>query len=349
MHFESDNAARVHPAVMGAITTVADARGSYDGDGWSAQLDPAFSRVFEREVAVLWVATGTAANALALSVLCPPFGGIICHEESHVFADECGAASFFAGGAMLLPGSGPGAKLAAADVHARLAARDVDQHTLPARCLSITNASEWGLVYTAAETAALGAVCSEFGLRFHVDGARFANAVAFLGCSPADLSWRAGVDLVSFGFSKNGALMGEALVIFDPTLVQELRYRRKRSGHLPARGRMIAAQLLALVEGDLWLANARAANGAAQVLGQGAGARLAYPVEANEVFVTLSGAEALALRGQGYSFHDWKVENGDGIKQKGWGIRRLVTGWHHTAQDVAPLAQALAALPAAPP
>lgn len=338
MHFESDNAARVHPAVLRAIAEAADARGSYDGDAWSAQLDPAFSRLFEQDVTVLWAATGTAANALALSVLCPPYGGIMCHEESHIFADECGAAGFFTGGATLLPASGPGAKLAAADVRARLATREVDQHRLPLRCLSITNASEWGLAYTAAETAALGAICGEFGLRLHVDGARFANAVAFLGCSPADLSWRAGVDLLSFGFSKNGALMGEALVVFDPTLAQELRYRRKRAGHLPARGRVIAAQLLALVEGDLWLANARAANGAARLLGEGAGTRLAYPVEANEVFVMLAADEATALRRQGYAFHDWEVA------QDGNGIRRLVTGWHHSVQDVAPLATALAAL-----
>ncbi len=342
MHFESDNAARVHPAAMRAIVAAADARGTYDGDAWSAQLDPAFSRIFEREVAVIWAATGTAANALALGVLCPPYGGIVCHEESHIIADECGAAGFFTGGATLLPGRGPGAKLAAADVRAGLADRDVDQHTLPARCLSITNATEWGLIYTPAETAALGAVCGEFGLRFHVDGARFANAVAFSGCSAADLSWRAGVDLLSFGFSKNGALMGEALVIFDPSLAQELRYRRKRAGHLPARGRVIAAQLLALVEDDLWLANAQASNRAAQLLGEGAGSRLAYPVEANEVFLTLNQDEATALRNLGYSFHDWEVE-------AGIGIRRLVTGWHHSAQDVAPLAQALAALPAAPP
>jgi|SRR5579863_1757617 len=338
MNFESDNAAPVHPAAMRAIMETADARGSYDGDVWSGQLDAAFSRVFEREVDVLWVATGTAANALALGVLCPTYGGIVCHEESHILTDECGAAGFFTGGATLLAQRGPGAKLVAEDVRAALALRDVDQHTLPARCLSLTNATEWGLVYTQAETMALGAVCREFGLRFHMDGARFANAVAFLGCSPADLSWRAGVDLLAFGFAKNGALMGEALVIFDPSLTAELRYRRKRAGHLPARGRAIAAQVLALVEDDLWLANARASNAAAQLLGDGAGARLAYPVEANEVFVTLTAEEAQALRGQGFSFHDWEVEHGRAI-------RRLVTGWHHSPQDVAPLVQALAALP----
>jgi threonine aldolase len=152
------------------------------------------------------------------------------------------------------------------------------------------------------------------------------------------LSWRAGVDLLSFGFSKNGALMGEALVIFDAALAEELRYRRKRAGHLPARGRVIAAQVLALMEGDLWLDNARASNSAARLLGEAAGARLVHPVEANEVFVTLSAAEAQLLRDQGFSFYDWDVTAAGGEY-------RLVAGWHHTAGDVAPLAQALAALP----
>jgi threonine aldolase len=203
--------------------------------------------------------------------------------------------------------------------------------------LSITNATECGMVYSPEETASLGAVCREFGLRFHLDGARFANAVASLDSSPADLSWRAGVDLLSFGFSKNGALMGEALIIFDPALAPELRYRRKRAGHLPARGRVIAAQLLALVEGDLWLDNARASNRAAQLLGAAAGPRLAYPVEANEIFLTLSAAEAQTLRDHGFAFYDWDVTEAGGEY-------RLVTGWHHTAADVAPLAQALSAL-----
>lgn len=337
MRFESDNAAQVHPAAMRAIVEAADARGGYDGDAWSAALDPAFSRLFEREVTVLWVATGTAANALALSVLCPSYGGIVSHEESHIFTDECGSPGFFTGGATILPLPGHGNKLVAADVRAALARRDVDQHTLPARCLSITNATECGLVYSSEETAALGAVCAEFGLRFHLDGARFGNAVAFTGCSPADLSWRAGVDLLSFGFSKNGALMGEALVIFDPSLAAELRYRRKRAGHLPARGRVIAAQLLALAEGDLWLANARASNAAAQMLGAAAGSRLVYPVEANEVFLRLTPAEAQDLRTQGFAFYDWDVT-------AGCAEYRLVAGWHHTPADVAPLAAALSAL-----
>lgn len=338
MRFESDNAARVHPAAMRAIIEAADARGGYDGDSWSTALNPAFSRLFEREVTVLWVATGTAANALALSVLCPAYGGIVCHEEAHILADECGAAGFFTGGATILPLPGHGNKLDAADLRAVLAGRDVDQHTLPARCLSITNATECGLVYSPDETAALGAVGAEFGLRFHLDGARFANAVAYAGCSPADLSWRAGVDLLSFGFSKNGALMGEALVVFDAALAAELRYRRKRAGHLPARGRVIAAQLLALVEDDLWLANARASNAAAQLLGAAAGVRLVHPVQANEVFLTFSAAEAAGLREQGFAFYDWDVD------ERG-GEYRLVTGWHHGAADVAPLVAALAALP----
>jgi threonine aldolase len=341
MRFESDNAAGVHPQVMRAIAEAADAPGTYDGDGYSARLDAAFAQIFGAEVTVLWVATGTAANALALSVLCPPYGGVICHEEAHIREDECGAAGFFTGGATLLPLPGPGAKVAAGDVHALLARRDVDQHTLPPRCLSITNASEYGLIYTPAEVTALGAVAREFGLRFHVDGARFANAVAALGASPADLTWRVGVDILSFGFSKNGALMAEALVVFDPALAVELRYRRKRAGHLPSKGRMIAAQILAMLDGDLWLANARAANAAARLLGEAAAARLVHPVEINEMFLTLTAAEAQALRAQGFGFYAWDAGEGGGVY-------RFVTGWHQCAADVEPLAQALAALPKLP-
>ena len=337
MRFESDNAAGVHPQVMAAINAAADARGTYDGDAYSARLDAGFSALFERAVTVVWVASGTAANGLAMATLCPAYGGIICHEEAHLRDDECGAVGFFTGGATLLPMPGTGAKLIAADVRAMLVGRDVDQHTLPPRCLSISNASEYGLVYTPAQMAELGAVAREYGLRFHVDGARFANAVAALGCAPADLTWRAGVDMLSFGFSKNGALMGEALVVFDPALVTELRYRRKRAGHLPAKGRMIAAQLLALVGGGLWLANARSANATAAVLGRGAGSRLVYPVEANEVFVTLSAGEAAALHGQGFGFYAWDV-GPDG------GIYRLVAGWHQRPEDAEPLAAALAGL-----
>ncbi|MDE2302973.1 MAG: low specificity L-threonine aldolase [Sphingomonadales bacterium] len=337
MRFESDNAAPAHPAVLAAIAEAGDAPGTYDNDRWSAALNEAFSQLFETAVDVVWATTGTAANTLALAALCPAYGGVICHEEAHIANDECGAPGFFTGGAQLLALDGSGAKLDARAVRAFCDGRDVDQHTLPPRCLSLTNSTEYGLVYSAAEMAEFGAVARAHGLRFHVDGARFANAVAASGASPADLSWRAGVDILSFGFSKNGGFVGEAMVLFDTALGEELRYRRKRAGHLPAKGRLIAAQIAALLEGDLWLANARAANAAATALAAAAPQRLLLPVEANALFLRLAAGEAAALREQGFGFYDWDCDATGGIY-------RLVTAWNTPAGDVAAMAGALRAL-----
>jgi threonine aldolase len=338
MNFLSDNAAPVHPAVWAMMQDAASSVDTYDSDAWSGQLDATFSRLFERDVTVLWVATGTAANGLALAALCPPYGGILCHGEGHILADECGAPGFFTGGASLLPCDGIGGKIAAAPLRERLAAMPIDQHSIPARCLSITNATEYGLVYSPAEMAELGAVCHEFGLRFHIDGARFANAVASLGCTPAELTWRAGADILSFGFSKNGGMHAEALVLFDPALAAETRYRRKRAGQLSAKGRFFAAQLLGLMRDEIWLTNARAANAAARQIGEAAGLRLAFPVEANEVFVGLNPDESAVLRAQGFAFHERGFADGHGP------LCRFVAGWHHTAKELDPLARALAAL-----
>jgi threonine aldolase len=333
MRFFSDNAAAAHPAVLDALRAANTVDTAYDGDSWSRRLDAAFSELFETDVRALWIATGTAANSLALAAMCPPWGGIICHREAHINVDECGAPSFFAHGAKLLTGEGDGAKLTPDMVEALCAAIRPDVHQTQPRALSITNATEYGLAYTPAEVAALGEVARRRGLGFHMDGARFANAVAHLGCSPADLTWKGGVDALSFGFVKNGGLSAEALIFFKPELADAVLPMRKRAGHLFSKGRFLAAQLLAMLEGGLWLDNARAANRGAALLAGAAGDRLVHPVEANEVFLRVTPEEAAKLRALGFDFYDWGV-----------GEARLVVSWDQDEAAIRPLAEAIAAL-----
>ncbi|CAN5287744.1 low specificity L-threonine aldolase [soil metagenome] len=333
MRFFSDNAAPVHPAVMAALAAADHVDTAYDGDAWSKRLDAAFSDLFETPVSALWVGTGTAANCLALAALCPPFGGVLCHEDSHVQNDEGGAPEFFTHGAKLMLLPGEGAKIAPATLETKLAAIVNDVHRTQPHALTITNASEYGMVYTPDEVGALGRICKDHGLGFHMDGARFANAIAHMGCSPADLSWRAGVDALSFGFTKNGGMTAEALIFFKPGLADDTKRRRKRAGHLFSKGRYLAAQVLALLEEDLWIANGRAANAAARCIADAAGLRCLHPVQANEVFIRVTADEAAALRAKGFDFYDWDE-----------GEARLVTAWQHKLEDVRPLADAIAAL-----
>jgi threonine aldolase len=333
MRFFSDNAAAAHPKVMEAIVASNRIDTAYDGDEWSRRLDGAFSELFETEVRAFWVSTGTAANCLALAALCPPYGGIICHEDAHIEVDEAGAPGFFTGGATLIHAVGEGATLTPGMVEAAILAIRKDVHQVQPKVLSITNASEYGLVTTPEMTGYLGETCREYGLGFHVDGARFANAVAELNCAPADLTWRAGVDALSFGFTKNGGLNAEAMILFRPELADEIAVRRKRAGHLLSKGRMLGAQILAMLENDLWLDNARAANVAAQTLAKAASDRLVYPVEANELFLRVTDDEASRLRDQGADFYEW-----------GPGQVRFVTSWDSDPQKVDQLAAALAAL-----
>jgi threonine aldolase len=334
MRFFSDNAAAACPEVLAAILAANSLDTAYDGDAYSKRLNGAFSDLFETEVEAMWVATGTAANCLALAALCPPHGGVICHKDAHIQNDEAGAPEFYTHGAKLMLGDGAGAKLSPDTVREMVERVNAGVHWVQPHALSITNATEYGLVYTPEETAALGAVAKEKELGFHLDGARFANAVAGLGCAPADLTWRAGVDALSFGFVKNGGLSSEMLIFFKPELAAATHYRRKRAGHLLSKGRYMAAQVLAMVEDDVWLRNARAANAAAARLAQAAGsARLVLPVEANEMFVRVSADEVQRLREQGFDFYDW-----------GPGEARLVTSWDSDAAAVDALAAAIAAL-----
>ena len=331
MQFLSDNAAAVHPRIWAALQAADAPAPPYDNDALSQQLDEAFTALFGRPCTVLWVATGTAANCLALATLAPPHGGVVCHREAHIEMDEGGAPGFYTHGAKLLLADGEGAKLTPASIAAVLDPIRPDVHRVQPHAVSITQASEYGRVYPPAELAEVAAFSAARGLPLHVDGARFANAVAYLGCTPWEAC--AGAAALSFGCVKNGGMSAEGLVFFDETLADVARYRRKRAGHLQSKGRFLAAQLLAMLAGDLWLENARAANAAAQEIAAVAGERLLHPVQANEIFLTVSEAEREALRAQGFSFYDW-----------GDGAARLVTAWNSDPAHVAALARAIAAL-----
>ena len=333
MRFFSDNAAAAHPKVTEAIAASNRLDTAYDGDAWSQRLDSAFSDLFETQVRAFWVTTGTAANCLALAALCPPYRGILCHRDAHIEVDEAGGPGFFTGGAKLILLDGPGAKVTPDTVESACNSIRDDVHQVQPAAVSITNATEYGLVYRAGEVGALGELAKRRGLGLHMDGARLANALATTGDSPADLTWRAGVEALSFGFVKNGGLNAEALILFRTKLADEIEVRRKRAGHLLSKGRMMAAQILALLEDGLWLENARAANAASQILAKAAADRLTQPVEANEIFLRATDAEAAKLRDVGFDFYEW-----------GPGQIRFVTSWDSDSRAVEQLAAAIAAL-----
>jgi threonine aldolase len=333
MRFFSDNAAPAHPKVLEAIAAANRLDTAYDGDEWSRRLDGAFSELFGTEVRAFWVTTGTAANCLALAALCPPYRAVLCHRDAHIEVDEAGAPGFFTGGAKLILLDGEGAKLTPGAIGSACDAIRDDVHQVQPAAISITNATEYGLVYRADEVAAIGDFAKQRRLHLHMDGARLANAVVSTGESLADLTWRAGVDALSFGFVKNGGLNAEALILFRTDLADEIAVRRKRGGHLLSKGRFLAAQLLAMLDGDLWLDNARAANAAAQSLATAAPQRLVYPVEANELFLKVTVEEAERLRALGFDFYDW-----------GPGQIRLVTSWDQQGDALDRLALAITAL-----
>ena len=341
MQFLSDNAAPVHPKLWEAMRAADATDAPYDGDALSQQLDDRMSALFGRECTAMWVATGTAANCLALATMCPPHGGVVCHREAHIEMDEGGAPGFYLHGAkLLLGGASDGsdhAKLTP-DAVARVIdpIRD-DVHQVQPAAISITQASEYGCSYRRDEIAAIGALAKERGLKLHMDGARFGNAAAFLGEGAASAAGVDHVDALSFGFIKNGGMSAEAIVFFDPELADVARYRRKRAGHLQSKGRYLAAQVLAMLEGDLWLENAAAANEAARAIGDAAKAaeddRLLHPVEANEVFLRCSASERETLRKKGFGFYDW-----------GEDAARFVSAWNTDQQAARQLADAIADL-----
>jgi threonine aldolase len=289
MNFASDNVFGVDPRIMEAmIAANTGTASSYGYDELTRQAEAALCRVFEREVEGFLVLSGTAANGLALSAITPGYGAIFCHADAHIAVDECNSPELFTGGAKIVGLREPGGKITPGAVACALAGFIRAEHDPKPASVSITQASELGTVYSVDEVTALGALCRERGMRLHMDGARFANAVAGLNVSPADVTWRAGVDVLSFGATKNGAMALEAVVFFDNALAQDFKYRRMRGGQLLSKGRFLAAQMLAYLADDLWLRNARHANRMAAMLGEGLsrlpGVRLPVPVQANEVF-----------------------------------------------------------------
>lgn len=338
MNFASDNTAPASPEILAALSAAnAGFLPSYGNDPITERMRARMNDLFGREVLTYPVATGTAANALALATLVRPYGGVICHDEAHIATDECGAPEFYMGGAKLITVPAHDGKLTPGQIDAIMArARDAGVHgTLP-EAVSITQATEWGTAYSPDEIAAIGACCRAHGLFLHMDGARFANALVHFGCAPSELTWQSGVHALSFGATKNGALAAEAVVFFDTQAAAGFERRRKRAGQLWSKLRYLSAQLDAYLDDDLWLRNARHANAQAAALAAGLAAvpavRVVQPVQANEVFAAMPAPLIAAMRAAGAHFYDWIALPGEPAP-----IVRFVTSYATDAADVAAL------------
>jgi threonine aldolase len=330
MNFSSDTAAPAHPAILQAL--VEASRGpasSYGADPWTAAAKAALAEIFETDIDVWLVSSGTAANALGLAILCPPHGAILCHDESHIERDERGAPEFFSGGGKLALLGGAHAKIDFDALKIRLARNSPDfMHETPLSALSLSNLTESGAAYTAAGIAERAQLAKAAGLFVHLDGARLANALVSTGASPADMSWRAGVDVLSFGATKNGALGCEAIILFGRVRdrMRDLQVRAKRAGHMPPKMRFLGAQMAAYLKDGLWLDLARHANASAKRLADAltsAGCELAHPVDGNEVFCRLPAGAADRLTRAGASFHPWLD-----------GSHRFVCSWATSAEEI---------------
>lgn len=340
MIFSSDNWAGASPKVLAALAAASTGPlPAYGDDDVTRRLEARFAEAFEREVDVFLVATGTTANALSVAAFSPPWGQLLIHAEGHLAVDECGAPEFFAGTrTATLPGRF--GKLDAADLARRLAAWPIGVHHGKPTVLSITQANECGRIYTPAEVTALAEVAHAHGLALHMDGARLANAVARLGCSLAEVTWKAGVDVLSFGATKGGCLMAEAIVSFHPEKREELAFRRKRAGQLISKHRFVAAQFEAWLDGGHWLDLATHANAMADRLAAGLrtarAARLAWEPEANEVFAVMTPETAARLTEAGARFYDWSTAGlaPEDRPDDGEALWRFVTSFATTPDEV---------------
>ena len=343
--FSSDHVAPACDAIMAAVQKANEGFvTSYGGDELTAKLQSVASDLFEKQVAIFPVISGTAANALALSQIVPTFGAIYCYELAHIITDEAGAPGFFTGGAQLMGFPAADGKIRPEQLTRAVAfAEDLGIHHVKPGAVSLTQATEWGTVYSRKEIEAISATAKQHGLPLHMDGARFANALAHLGCTPAEATWKCGVDVLSLGATKNGALGADAVVFFDPAMARDFERRRKRAGHLMSKLRFLSAQLIAYLKNDLWLDNARHANAMATHMAQGLkavpAARLLHPVEANELFVVVPEAWANALESQGFHFYRWQYH----IPDNGITLR-LVTSFATPKADVDEFLAAAAAI-----
>ena len=334
MDFRSDNTRGAATEILAALSTAnVGPRTPYGEDAQTQRVEAKLKEIFETDLAAFLVATGTAANSLGLAVLTPPWGVIYCHEGAHIAVDECGAPEFYSGGAKLVTLAGADGRISASKLERLLPAGQGFVHRAQPAAVSLTQATEAGTCYRPAQIGAIAEVTRRYGLHLHMDGARFANALVFLGASPAEVTWRVGVEVLTFGVSKNGALAAEVVILFDRRLASEFAFRRKRAGHLISKGRVLSAQVEAYLRDDLWLKLARHANAMAQQLSAGLaalpGARLVHPTEGNEVFVQLGEPAIQALTAAGFQFYRWPEDHSTTL--------RLVTSFETTPKEVAAL------------
>ncbi|MAV47286.1 MAG: aminotransferase class V-fold PLP-dependent enzyme [Alphaproteobacteria bacterium TMED89] len=331
MNFASDNVAGAHPALLQALADINDETlGSYGEDRFNAQVEQECRRIFEHDtLKTILVATGSGANALALATMTPAWGAIYCHRTSHIVVDEANAVQAATGGAALLALPGDNGKIDPEALRGAIFGKGVIHHPQPA-ALSLTQMNEYGVAYTLDELSELTAIAQEHGLKIHMDGARFGNAIVGLNVSPADMTWRLGVDMLVFGATKNGALAGEILVCFDPSVVEELEFRRKRAGQLFSKMRTLSAPLAAYLRDGLWLDNARHANAMAQKLAEGLssadGIELCRQPSGNQLFMAMDPAMKAKLLDAGAYFHDWPDDGPTAV--------RMVTAFNTLEADV---------------
>ena len=334
--FASDNVAGACPEVLDAIIKANEGDSTpYGNDQISTELQDKFSEIFEKEVIIFPTASGTAANALALSTMTPSFGNIYCHKLSHINTDECGAPEFYTGGGKLVPLQGIKGKITAEELDEAIGGKGIVHHTQPSS-VSITQVCESGEVYQLDEIKKISDITHKHNLNMHMDGARFANALVSLDATPAEMTWKSGVDVLSFGATKNGCIAAEAIIFFKKDLVGNIAFLMKRAGHLLSKMRFVSAQLDAYISDDVWLRNARHANKMGKKLSEGlnnySDINLAFPTEANEVFATFPRNKIDHLNSEGYKINEdeW---NGKAV--------RLVTAWNTQDGDVNQLLETL--------